>query len=388
MDTADETLEQGRRPRLMLPGPTEVPAQVLKALSRPTIGHRGGEFRAVYRRVRAALGPLFGTTGEVVILPAAGTGGLEAVVENLFVPGDRVLACVMGVFGERFAEVAHRAGLEVDLLEVPFGRAISPAALSERLARGRYRGVLLTHNETSTGVTMDLEAVAAVLREEGVLVCVDAVSSLGAIPVDMDRLGLDAVVSCSQKALMCPPGLALVALSGRALRVSKLNPRRPLYWDFLQYVRHGEGAGTPYTPAVNLWFALAVALDMIHAEGLERVYLRHRGLGAAFRAGIAELVPHYRLFAVEGPSDTVTAVEVIPPLTPQAVRKRALEDHGLAFAGGQKGLAGKLVRVGHMGYCSFREIELALCALADAAGLDPAGALRAAEEAWEGVMGR
>ncbi len=373
---------------LLIPGPTMVPAAVRAAVGRRMINHRGPSFTQLYREVQAGLRRVLGTAEDVLVFPSAGTGVMESAVVNLFSPGDRVLACVMGEFGERFARIAEAFGLRVERLVVPPGRAVTAELLAERLGAepaGGFRGVLLTHNETSTGVLLDLAAATRVAREAGALVVVDGVSSAGGVEVDCDGWGVDVLVTASQKALMTPPGLGLVAVSRRAWEAVEAARLPRYYWDYRQARRSGEKGQTPYTPAVALWFGLREALRLLEEEGLPAVYARHRRLAGAFRAGIRAL--GLGLLAEDAvASPLVTAVEVPPGIEAAALIRRLRERFGVVVAGGQGELAGRIFRVAHMGAAREEHVLRALAALGETLAdlgwtKGPAEGRRAAEEA-------
>ncbi len=373
---------------LLIPGPTMVPAAVRAAVGRQMINHRGPSFAELYREIQAGLRLLFGTAEDVLVFPSAGTGVMESAVVNLFSPGDTVLACVMGEFGERFARIAEAFGLRVERLVVPPGHAVAAELLAERLGAeppGRFRGVLLTHNETSTGVLLDLAAVARVVREAGALVVVDGVSSVGGVEVDCDGWGVDLLVTASQKALMTPPGLGFAAVSRRAWEAVEAARLPRYYWDYRQARRAGEKGQTPYTPAVALWFGLREALRLLEGEGLPAVHARHRRLAGAFRAGARAL--GLRLLAEDAvASPLVTAVEVPEGIEAAALIRTLRDRHGVVVAGGQGALAGRIFRVAHMGATREEHVLRALAALGEALaalgwGGRPAEGRRAAEEA-------
>nr|MBO2486599.1 aminotransferase [Bacillota bacterium] len=375
-------------PLLLIPGPTPVPPAVREALAQPLIGHRGPAFVELYRRVTRRLKPLFGTEQEVLIFPGSGTGAMEAAVVNLFSPGDRVIVLVAGAFGERFAAIAEAFGLAVDRLEAPWGQVVPPERLRERLLTyppGEVRGVFITHNETSTGALSPLEELVRVARQEsGALVVVDSVSGLGGTPVAMDRLGIDCVVTASQKCLMSPPGLALLALSPSAWQATERARLPRSYWDVQEARRFGEQGETPYTPAVSLWFALDRALDLIEAEGLEQVYARHRRMGAMVRAGGRAL--GLEVLAPEAhASPTVTCLLLPEGLDAGAVR-RALRARGVEVAGGQGALKSRAIRIAHMGAIQPEHLLQGLLALGEVLrdqglAVSPEEAVAAAEAA-------
>lgn len=380
---------------LLTPGPTPVPDDVRDAGARPMVNHRGPEFAAVYRRVLRGLAEALGNDGPVVVYPGSGTGGFEAAVVNLFSPGDRVLVGVMGFFGERFADCAADHGLRVERLEVPWGEAIRPEAIAARLGEDarrpegeRIRGVLVTHNETSTGAALDLAATAAAVRQHGALLVVDSVSGAGGMPVRMREWGVDAALTASQKAFMVPPGLAILALGQRAEQAA-LRSRTPRhYWDVRPYLEGAEQAATPYTPAVSLFFALDAALARLSREGWENVFARHRRLAAGVRAaGRALGLPP--LAADEVASPTVTALRLPEGLDGARLRADLSEREGVVVADGLGPLAGRVIRISHMGAVGEAELERGIAALARALArlghaCDGARALAAARAAWGG----
>lgn len=347
---------------LMIPGPTQVPEAVRLAVSRQMINHRGPLFTTLYNEIQPRLRRLFGSRDDILIFPSAGTGVMESAIVNLFSPGDRVLACVMGEFGERFARIAEVFGLQVDRLVTEAGKACTAEMVAERLdaqPKGVYKGVLVTHNETSTAVTIELEAVAREVKGRGLLLAVDAVSSVGGIEVRCDEWGIDVLVTSSQKALMTPPGLGLVYVNPQAWPVVEGAKLPRFYWDYRKARASAAKSQTPYTPAVGLWFGLSVALRMIEDEGLAAVYRRHQVMGRAFRAGVGAL--GLRLLADESSaSPVVTAVCVPEGLDGSAFIRELREKHRLVVAGGQGALSGKIFRVAHMGAVTGEQLIEAL----------------------------
>lgn len=350
------------RRNLRISGPTPLPGPVLSALGEQVVSHRGGEFRRRLRRVVERLGPIFGTR-EGIVLPftASGTGGLEAAVVNLLAAGDRVLAARIGHFGERFAEVAQVYGARVEALDVPWGRATDPDELRDALRRAPdVRAVLLTHCETSTGVLNPLPELAAVAREESdAFLLVDGVSSVGGAPVAMDALGIDVVITASQKALMAPPGLAILAVSPRALRRAEETGGRRYYFDLPKMAAAVAEGTTTYTPSMASVYGLDAALELIAAEGLDRVFARHRELAAACRDGLAAL--GFAGFADPAhASPTVTSVLLPDELSASEVRARLEREHDLFVAQGRSHFKERMIRVGHMGNVGRSEIDLML----------------------------
>lgn len=359
---------------LLLPGPVPVAQPVLEAMAWPMINHRGPEFAELLDRIERGLRPAFGTSGDVLVLGSSGTGGLEAAVASLFSPGDRLLSCPVGVFGKRLADIARTYGCQVEILETPLGAALDASALRERLERDRHheiRGILLTHNETSTGVQNDMAAIAAVTRAHGALTVVDSVSGLGASRFEMDAWGYDVVVTASQKAFAVPPGLAMVAVSERAWSAIG-SARIPRFYFDLGKARDFETKGqTPWTPPVSICYALAVALERYHADGLETNFERHATYARAVRAAFEAL--GFTIFS-RPDAHSVTVVAATPPagVDPGALLTALRERYGVVLSGGQGELSGKIVRFGTMGDVSESDLLGAIASLERA--LDDCGA--------------
>ncbi len=343
---------------LRSPGPTPVPAEILEEMTRPLINHRGPEFSAILRRVTPRLQYFFQTNSPVLTFAASGTGGQEAAVANLFSPGDHVVAITIGFFGNRLATIAERYGLDVTRIEFPWGAAADPATVETRMkSLAPYKAVLMTHNETSTGVTNDLETLAKLIRRlnPDALIVVDAVSSLGCMPLEMDAWDIDVVFTSSQKGWMTPPGLMMIAGSPRAWEANK-NAKLPrFYFDWELARKFLEKWQHPTTPPVSIFYALDLALEKMLEEGREAIFERHQRIGDYVRWRATEM--GLRLLADHpNASNTVTAV-----FTPEGIDNKALlkslreEDH-VVFAGGQQQLEGKIFRVGHLGF--FEEVDL------------------------------
>jgi aspartate aminotransferase-like enzyme len=336
---------------LFLPGPVTVAEPVLAALGRPLIDHRGADFAALVERITAALRPIFGTTGEIVLLGSSGTGAMEAALVNLFSPGDRLLSCAVGAFGKRFAAIATSYGCVVEALETPAGAALDPRALQARLESDAQRsiaGVLLTHNETSTGVANDMAVLAPILRAHGAITLVDSISGLGASEFLMDRWGYDAVAAASQKALAAPPGVSMLALSERARKRLAAARIGRFYFDLARAIESAHLGQLPWTPPISILYALDVALARYNERGMNAAFERHARYAAAVRAGLASL--GFALFSQPG-AHSNTVVAAYPPngVDPAALLKKLREDYGVVLSGGQAELAGKIVRFGTMG---------------------------------------
>jgi aspartate aminotransferase-like enzyme len=335
--------------RLRLPGPTAVPERVRQAIARPVVSHRGTEFKGVLDRAEALLKPILGTRNPVMFLACSGTGVMEASLVNILAPGERVLVCVNGQFGERFANIARALGATVNVLDVTWGCALDTAEIERRVAAMDYRAVVVVHNESSTGVVADLAAIGAILRKRPTLFIVDSVSGLGGIEMRQDEWGIDIVVSSSQKALMCPPGVGIVSVSPKAWDIVNRSGGMPrFYWDFRKAMKDRESLETPFTPALSLIVGLREALEMIHDEGLLKVLGRHTRLSSALRAGCAAL--GLTSFPQEGIlSSTVVALHVPENVKGGEIVRRLYKNHGTVIAGSRNILSGRVIRIGTMG---------------------------------------
>lgn len=321
------------------------------------INHRGSEFKLLLSDVRARLASIFATQNEILCFTSSGTGGLEAAVVNLFSPGDKGLFVVGGVFGERAATIAQTFGVHAVRLEHAWGTACNPIALRDALrANPDTRVVYLTHNETSTGVTNPVGRLAQVVHEESnSLIMIDAISGMGALPFETDAWGIDVVVSGSQKAFGCPPGLTMLSVSPRAWEAVSRSRMPRFYWDFQkQREAHNEGS-TPYTPAVTVFYGLSVALELMEQEGAEARFARHARAGDLVRNGVLEM--GLSLFA-DPPncSNVVTAVSLPEGMSPKDVRDELRSRYNTIVAGAPGRLQESVIRIGHLGF--FAEQEL------------------------------
>jgi aspartate aminotransferase-like enzyme len=355
------------RQLLFIPGPVTCAQAVLDAMSKPMIDHRGPEFAELIGRIERGMKPIFGTSGDVVVLGSSGTGGLEAAVASAFSPGQRVLACPVGVFGKRLAKIAATFGLEVEVLDTPLGSGVDPAALAARLRADtthEIAGVMLTHNETSTGVQNDMAALAAAIGDHPATVVVDSVSGLGASAFTMDAWNFDIVVTASQKALAVPPGAAMVAVSPRAWERMERATGPAFYLDLRKAREFAALGQTPWTPPVSIAYALDVALDRYHAEGAASVYARHDRYARAIRAFAT--AAGIELFSQPGAhSVTVVAMRVPAGLDASAIRSALRERFGVILGGGQAELKGKILRMGTMGDLSPADVRFGLRAFAE-----------------------
>jgi len=335
--------------QLRIPGPTPLPERVVRSMNRPMIDHRGPEFAAILAEITAGAKRVFKTKNDLLLLTSSGTGGLESAVANLVSPGDEVVAALCGNFGERFAALAAAYGANVVRLEFEWGQPVDPDDLKVVLQRHpKAQVVLLTHNETSTGLTNPLRELAQTARSAERVVVVDGVSSISSIDIETDSWGVDVAVSGSQKGWMAPPGIALVSVSERAW-AQQAKARSPrFYFDWKEAKNWAEKGMTPFTPAVSVVFALQEGLRMLQEEGLNKVYERHQRLARATQAGLQAL--GFQLFAQDGyRSSTVTSAVPPPGLDVAALRSLLDTKYGVVIAGGQGKMTGKMVRVGHLG---------------------------------------
>jgi aspartate aminotransferase-like enzyme len=347
-----------------IPGPTPIPDEILQAMARQMVGHRGPELAEMLHEVTAILKEMFQTKGDVLILTSSGTGGMEAAVVNTLSPGDKVLCLAGGVFGERFGDIAERYGAEVSRLRFEWGQPVEPAAVRQALSQDAgIKAVQVTHNETSTGLTNDLESISAVVKEFGKLLLVDAISSLGAINLPTDDWGCGVVVTGSQKAWMAPPGLAMVSVSERGWQANAEAKMPRYYWDLARAKKYLDERGqTPWTPGLTAIYALTAALRLLKREGLSNIIARHARVGAKVREGVKSL--GLSIFANENyASNTVTAIKAPDGLDVKKLLSILREEHNTILAGGQQKLEGKIFRIGHLGYVTEDDIDVVIEAL-------------------------
>src|ERR687897_662223 len=344
----------------MTPGPTPVPPEVLAAVAEPVVHHRSPDFRVVLERCLGRLGEVYRTEAPVLMFTSSGTAAMESAVANLLSPGDRATIVSCGYFGERWQSIARAFGADVDALAYEWGEVPSADELAARLAEQPAKAVYLTHSETSTGVVADLRALAAVAKEDGSLVVVDAISSLGAVPLETDAWGIDVVVSGSQKALMTPPGLAFASVSEAAYAARSTSPRYYLDWERTRVAQAKLDAA--YTPAVSIIAGLDVALGLLLEEGLDGAFERHVRLGRACRAGAKSM--GLELFSPDDDSSAVVTAVRMPDGVDAGEIVVGLRDRfGITLAGGQGPVKGKIVRIGHIGWFDVFDITTALAGL-------------------------
>jgi aspartate aminotransferase-like enzyme len=353
---------------LMIPGPTPLPEAVREVLSRPAVGHRSAEFKEVLKRVFPNLRWAFQCKNQVFLYTASGTGAMEAAICNTLNVGDRVLVLVNGVFSQRWAEIAKSFGLNVETLAVAHGEAPTPALLREYLEANRsnpFKAIFLTHSETSTGVLSPIRELTRISREVSpdALVIVDTITSLGAAEFDLDGWDVDIAVSGSQKGFMLPPGLSFLALSDRAWEAHRNCQNPGYYFNFTRYQKSQLEDTTPYTPSTPLILGLDAALRLMMEEGLENIVARHDRLKRMTRAGVRGM--GLETFVQNDAEASPSVTSFLPPagVTVDAVRGGLKKQFGIVIADGQKDLKGKIMRIGHLGHVSEREIYTTLSAL-------------------------
>ncbi|MDR1088571.1 MAG: alanine--glyoxylate aminotransferase family protein [Coriobacteriales bacterium] len=371
---------------LMTPGPTPVPPEVLLTQARPMIHHRTPEFNAVVRNCVEGLKYVFQTEqSDVLLFCSSGTGAMESSLANCFCAGDEVLVCHNGKFGERMVQIAVVYGLAVTVLEYGWQEVVDPADIAAHLAaHPATRGVVVTQSETSSGVLNDVEAVGRIVKDYAdCVLIVDSITGIGAVECRTDAWGLDVVMTGSQKGLMLPPGLAAVTVSPKAWRAYERSTLPKFYFDWKKYLKNLEKDTTPFTPAVSLMIGLDRSLKMMREEGLDGIIARHARLAEATRQGVEAL--GLELFApVEGRGNAVTPVWVPDGIDGKELVRILKNRHGVTIAGGQDEYAGRIIRIGHLGYFGDFDITTTLVALEmtlSELGYDfePGAGIRAAE---------
>jgi serine---pyruvate transaminase len=350
---------------LMTAGPTPLPPAVSQVMAEPVLYHRAPAFIEVYARCLERLPKVFQTENDVFTFTSSGSGAMESAVSNLVRPGDPALVASCGKFGERWAELCEAYGADTRHFEAGWGNRVEPADLERELSETNGAKVVFTTlSETSTGVVNDVQALAEVAHAAGAMLVIDAVSGLGAIPVNQDEWDIDVVVAGSQKALMCPPGLAFASANERALAYAAEAPGRRYYFDWGSTAKgqRKDPPDSPFTPAVTIFRALDVALDLIEQQGLESVFERHRLLGRATRAAAKAL--DLELFGPEDENaNVVTAMKMPESIDGGKVPKLMRDKYGITIAGGQGQLKGKIARIAHCGYFAPFDIVTTITAL-------------------------
>jgi len=350
---------------LMIPGPTPVPENVLSCMSKHPIGHRSGDFQEIVKKTTEQLKWLHQTTADVLTITGSGTAAMEAGIINTLSKGDQVICGDNGKFGERWVKVAKAYGLEVKVVKADWGQPLDPNEFKRLLKEdrdGKIKAVILTHSETSTGVINDLKTINNEVKSNSKAITIaDCVTSLGACNIPMDEWGIDVIASGSQKGYMIPPGLSFVAMSKRAWEANEQSNLPKFYLDLKQYLKTANKNSNPFTPAINLYFALEASLTMMQKEGLNNIFARHARHQKATQEGIKAM--GLNLFTNEGfGSPAITAVEP-ENIDAETIRKLIKNDFDILLAGGQDHLKGKIFRIGHLGFVNDRDIISVISAL-------------------------
>ncbi|MCG9133426.1 alanine--glyoxylate aminotransferase family protein [Candidatus Poribacteria bacterium] len=345
---------------LFTPGPTPIPSEALLAMAQPIDYHRSEDTVTLIKDVLTKLKHVFQTENDVLFLTSSGTGGMEGAVANLLSRGDKVIVIRSGKFGERWADICTAFGIQIIPIDVTWGNAVEPQTVETLLTENPdIKAVFATLCETSTGVLHDIEALARLTRTRPTLLIVDAVSGLGADDLQMDNWGVDVIVSCAQKGLMTPPGLAVVALNQRAWDAVECSDLPKYYFDFRKAYTSGLEGSVPYTPAVTLLTALQCALNRIYEEGIHNTIARHSRLAAATRSAVKAL--GLSVFAAS-PANTVTSIRLPEEVDGKAFINLMLDKYGITYAGGQSQLSGKIVRIAHLGWVNENDVIVAIAA--------------------------
>ncbi len=343
--------------QLRIPGPTPCPAEVLQSMTKEMINHRDREFSSIFLRVTEKLKKFFQTKNDVFVLTCSGTGSMEAAVVNTLSPGDEVLAVSCGYFGERYGEMAEAYGAKVRWLRFEWGEGADPDAIKKALdSSPGIKAVLVTHNETSCGMMNKLEAISKVVKGYNKLLLVDAISSLGSAELPVDKWDCDVVATASQKGWMAPPGVAMVSVSPAAWEANARAKMPRVYFDFGKARTFAQKGQTPWTPAVSTIFALDKSLEIMDREGQEKVIARHKRVAEMTRKGVKDMGLSI-LPKEEFASPTVTAVKAPPGLEVKKFLNLLLDKYGIALAGGQDRLEGKIFRIGHLGKVEEKDID-------------------------------
>ncbi|RKY68361.1 MAG: aminotransferase [Candidatus Latescibacterota bacterium] len=347
--------------RLFTPGPTTVPESVLLKMAEPIIHHRSAEYGELFAQINKGLKYLFQTENDVLTFTSSGTGAMEAAVVNLLSPGDRALVVRGGKFGERWAEICLAYGVQVEPLDVEWGYAVEPQQIAAKLQSiPEIKAVFTTHSETSTGVINDIETIGQIVKQHPALLVVDVITSIGTHRFLPDQWHIDVAVAGSQKGLMLPPGLAFASVSQKAWEAAESSKLPKYYWSFSAAKKSLAKNQNPYTPAVSLLVGLKKSLEIIQEEGLEKVWARHQRHARATRAAVRAM--GLELFA-KNPSNILTIVKIPEGIDGKLLLKTIGTKYGVTMAGGQAALAGKVVRISHMGYTDDFDILTAVAAL-------------------------
>ncbi len=344
-----------KKQRLLTPGPTPLYPPALHAMMASDIHHRTEDFRKAYRSCLSDLKEVMGTRNDVLMFCASGTGAMDASVSNLFSRGDKAIVCSAGKFGERWAEIAKAYGLDANVLTVPYGQTVQPAAIAEALAKEpATKGVFLQASETSTGAVHDVQAIAALVAKTEAILVVDAITGLGTMPLDIDGWGLDVVIGGSQKAFMIPPGLAFVSISPKAWKFAETSNLPHYYFNFKKEKKSGDAGESSWTPSTALILAMAEALKYVRQVGMAQLVENAQMLAAAARAAMQAL--GLELFSAASPGSSVTAVKAPAGLDSGVIVKEFRSRFGAIIANGQGSMKGQIFRIAHLGYFDFADL--------------------------------
>src|SRR5271157_525557 len=344
-----------KKQRLLTPGPTPLYPPALHAMMASDIHHRTEDFRKAYRSCLADLKEVMGTSNDVLMFCASGTGAMDATVSNLFSKGDKVIVCVAGKFGERWAEIAKAYGLDATVLTVPYGQVVAPRQVEEALAKEpATKGVFLQASETSTGAAHDVRAMAAAVAKTNAILVVDAITGLGTMPLDIDGWGLDVVIGGSQKAFMIPPGLTFLSISPKAWKLGETATLPHYYFNFKKEKKSGDAGESSWTPSTSLILALAEALKYVKQLGMPKLIENAQLLAEATRAAMRKL--GLELFSPSSPGSSVTAVKAPAGLDSGVIVKEFRNRFGAIIANGQGSMKGQIFRIAHLGYFDFADL--------------------------------
>ena len=344
-----------RKQRLLTPGPTPLYPPALHAMMASDIHHRTEDFRKVYRACLADLKELMGTANDVLMFAASGTGAMDATVSNLFSRGDKVVVCVAGKFGERWADIAKAYGLDANVLTVPYGQVVTPEMVQAALAaEPAAKGVFVQASETSTGAAHNVEAMGKAVSKTGAIMVVDAITGLGTMPLDIDGWGLDVVIGGSQKAFMVPPGLAFLSISPKAWKAGESSNLPHYYFNLKKEKKSGDAGESSWTPATSLILALGVALKYVKELGMANLVANAQMLAHATRTAAQRL--GLELFSPGSPGSSVTAIKAPAGLDSGVIVKEFRSRFGAVIANGQGSMKGQIFRIAHLGYFDFADL--------------------------------
>jgi aspartate aminotransferase-like enzyme len=351
-----------RKQRLLTPGPTPLYPPALHAMMASDIHHRTEDFRKAYRSVLADLKEVMGTSADVLMFAASGTGAMDASVSNLFSKGDKVIVCVAGKFGERWADIAKAYGLDAIVITKPYGSVVSPAEVEAALAKEpATKGVFLQASETSTGAVHDVKAMAQVVAKTNAILVVDAITGLGTMPLDIDGWGLDVVIGGSQKAFMIPPGLAFLSVSAKAWKLAESSTLPHYYFNLKKEKKSGDAGESSWTPSTSLILAMAEALKYVKSVGMDKLIENAQLLARATREACQRL--GLELFAPDSPGSSVTAVKAPAGMDSGVIVKEFRNRFGAIIANGQGTMKGQIFRVAHLGYFDFADLFAVIAGL-------------------------